>query len=126
MGVWLSLLDNYMEEKFEIENQEIAQLRDKFQTALDNCKVVFEDDVFLDVTRDRPKQGMIHYDLLMGTVGLLDRQLVLDKKEEIKSAYSELCLSDGFRKTLSSGTQKKTSIIRRRKLWGALLDAAIK
>lgn len=124
-SVLSDFLDNYMEEKSQIEGQEISQLRDKFLKALENCKAVFEDNVFLDVTRDRPKQGMLHYDLLMSTVGLLDREVVIDKKEEIKSAYSELCLDDAFRRTLSSGTQKKTAILRRRNLWEPLLNAAI-
>ena len=120
-----NFLDNYMEEKAEVESSEIDRLRIKFLTALDNCKAVFEDDVFVDVTRDRPKQGMIHYDLLMVTVGLLDSQLVLDKKESISSAYKELCASDDYRRTLSSGLQKKSSILRRRRLWRPLLDVAI-
>lgn len=124
-SVLRDFLDNYMEVKSEIEGQEITELRDKFRTALDNCKTIFEEDVFADVTRERPKQGMIHYDLLMLTVGLLDHQLAIDKKEEIKSAYSELCTDDAFRRTLSSGTQKKSSILRRRELWRPLLDAAI-
>ena len=81
--------------------------------------------MFSDVTRDRPKQGMVHYDLLMVTVGLLDEQIILERKEEIKTAYNELCASDEFRRTLSGGLQKKTSILRRRNLWRPLLDDAI-
>ncbi|UIJ40438.1 DUF262 domain-containing protein [Vibrio kanaloae] len=119
-------LDEFMEKNAEINDQEVVLLRDKFQVALNNCKAVFEDDLFIDVTRDRPKQGMIHYDLLMSTVGLLDSQIVLDKKTEIKKAYEILCNSDDFRRTLSGGLQKKTSILRRRNLWGPLLNAAVK
>jgi hypothetical protein len=118
-------LDNYMEEKCEATDQEIDLLRVKFERAMSNCKAVFEENLFSDVTRDRPKQGMVHYDLLMVTVGLLDEQVVLDKKAEILSAYNELCASDEFRRTLSGGLQKKTSILRRRNLWRPLLDAAI-
>lgn len=118
-------LDNYMEENFEATDQEIEQLRVKFERALSNCETVFEDSLFTDVTRDRPKQGMVHYDLLMVTVGLLDKQVVLDKKAEILNAYKILCASDEFRRSLSGGLQKKTSILRRRNLWGPFLDAAI-
>jgi len=124
-GVLKDFLNNYMEQNSEVGVQEIAQLRNKFQTALDNCKVIFEDNVFVDETRERPRQGMVHYDLLMVTVGLLDRQVVEGKKDEIKIAYNELCASDDFRRTLSGGLQKKTSILRRRNLWERLLNVAI-
>jgi hypothetical protein len=124
-GVLKDFLNNYMEQNSEVGVQEIAQLRNKFQTALDNCKVIFEDNVFVDETRERPRQGMVHYDLLMVTVGLLDRQVVEGKKDEIKIAYNELCASDDFRRTLSGGLQKKTSILRRRNLWERFLNVAI-
>jgi uncharacterized protein with ParB-like and HNH nuclease domain len=118
-------LDNYMERKIVATEQEIDQLRTKFQSALNNCKEVFGEDLFLDATRDRPKQGMIHYDLLMVTVGLLDKDQVLANKERIKNAYDRLCTSEEFRRTLSGGLQKKSSILRRRNLWSPLLDDAI-
>ncbi|WP_200392457.1 DUF262 domain-containing protein [Roseibacillus ishigakijimensis] len=119
------LLDKYMERKSEADKEEIGRLRAQFHAALENCKNVFGQDLFLDATRERPRQGMIHYDLLMVTVGLLDKQLALSNKERIKSAYDRLCRSDGFRRTLSGGLQKKTSILRRRSLWKELLDDAI-
>lgn len=118
-------LDSYMERNFEAAAPEIDQLRTKFLGAMRKCKEVFGNDLFLDATRDRPKQGMIHYDLLMVTVGLLDEQLVVANKGKIKSAYDQLCASEDFRRTLSGGLQKKTSILRRRNLWRPLLDGAI-
>ncbi|CAI3797456.1 MULTISPECIES: DUF262 domain-containing protein [unclassified Rheinheimera] len=124
-GVLKDFLHDYMELHAEADEQTIVQLRNRFQTALHNCKLIFEENVFLDTTRDRPKQGMVHYDLLMATVGLLDSQTVENKKIEIKNAYDQLCASDEFRRTLSSGLQKKSSILRRRNLWRPLLDAAI-
>lgn len=119
-------LDSYMEQNFELTVQNIDQLRTKFQSAMKNCKEVFGENLFMDATRDRPRQGMIHYDLLMVTVGLLDEQAVLTNKEKIRNAYNELCARDDFRRTLSGGLQKKTSILRRRNLWRPLLDGAIK
>ena len=119
-------LDNFMELKAEAEKEEIRLLKELFENALDNCKTVFEDDIFADISRERPKQGMVHYDLLMVTVGLLDKDIVDNKKAEIKQAYSQLCSGDDFRRTLSGGLQKKTSILRRRNLWEPLLNAAVK
>ncbi|MGQ9427679.1 DUF262 domain-containing protein [Gilvimarinus sp. F26214L] len=124
-GVLRNFLDEFMEKHAEAGEEEIAQLRDRFQTALGNCRTVFEENLFTDVTRDRPRQGMVHYDLLMVTVGLLDKQVVDNKKDEIRAAYDQLCASDEFRRTLSGGLQNKTSILRRRNLWRPLLDAAI-
>ncbi len=118
-------LNNYMENNMEKTEQDIEELRTKFENALNNCKAVFEENLFVDITRERPKQGMVHYDLLMLTVGLLDTQVVLDNKEEIKDAYYNLCSRDEFRRALSGGLQKKTSILRRRNLWRPLLDDAI-
>lgn len=124
-GVLRDFLDDFMEKHAEAGEEEIAQLRDKFHAALGNCRSVFKENIFTDVTRDRPRQGMVHYDLLMVTVGLLDKQAVDKKKEEIATAYNQLCASDDFRRTLSGGLQNKTSILRRRNLWRPLLDAAI-
>lgn len=118
-------LDGYMEQKLDATEEEINQLRTKFHSAMKNCKEVFAEGLFSDVTRERPKQGMVHYDLLMITVGLMDEQVVLAKKANIKTAYDQLCRSEDFRRTLSGGLQKKTSILRRRNLWRPLLDAAI-
>lgn len=120
-----SFLDDFMEQNSDASKELINELRTKFINALNQCRLVFEDDVFVDTTRERPRQGMIHYDLLMSTVGLLDDAIVESKKDQIKSAYQQLCASDSFRRTLSGGLQKKSSILRRRNLWEPLLNAAI-
>lgn len=118
-------LDDFMEQNVDASLEKIKELRAKFESALDRCLIVFGDDLFFDITRDRPKQGMIHYDLLMSTVGLLDDAIIENKKDRIKSAYTQLCSSDPFRRTLSGGLQKKSSILRRRSLWEPLLNDAI-
>lgn len=118
-------LDDYMEQNADASEETISELRTKFQNALRRCHLVFQDDLFVDSTRERPKQGMLHYDLLMTTVGLLDDEIVENNKEQIKSAYQQLCSSDDFRRSLSGGLQKKSSILRRRRLWKPLLDRAI-
>lgn len=124
-SVLSSYLDEYMEENSLLDAENITSLKDKFTSALKNCKIVFGEDVFTDSTRDRKRQGLVHYDLLMPTVGLLNEESVKSKAKQIKSAYKELCRSDDFRKTLSGGLQKKTSILKRRTLWDGLLRKAI-
>lgn len=118
-------LNDYMEAKCEIEKNEVNSLRSKFLSALNNCVLVFEGDVFTDGTRARRKEGLVYYDLLMPTLGLLDTQIVKAKLATIKQAFNELCISEEFRRTLSGGLQKKSSIMRRRTLWGELLQKAI-
>lgn len=62
----------------------------------------------------------------MCSVGLLDPQLVQEKKDQIKESYKRLFLETDFNSTLSGGLQRKSSILRRRSLWASLLDEAIK
>lgn len=120
-----TFLDEFMALNAEASSELIDEFRVKFKNALARCKDVFEDDLFVDVTRERRRQGMVHYDLLMSTVGLLDDTVIQNKKNNIKSAYDQLCSDAAFRRTLSGGLQKKSSILKRRTLWEPLLNAAI-
>ncbi|MCI2964869.1 MULTISPECIES: DUF262 domain-containing protein [Shewanella] len=124
-GVLRNFLDDFMEHNSDIDEEGVNHLRLKFNNALNNCKTIFEDNLFIDTSRDRQKQGMVHYDLLMATVGLINKEIIDDKRIVIKDAYHELCSSEDFRRTLSGGLQKKTSILRRRSLWEPLLNAAL-
>jgi hypothetical protein len=114
-----------MEKNCMLDSADIDSLKNKFTSALKNCEIVFGNDVFTDSTRDRRRQGLVYYDLLMPTVGLLSEATVNSKAAQIKSAFNELCVSDEFRKTLSGGLQKKSSILKRRELWAPLLLKAI-
>lgn len=119
-------LDNYMEEKSDItRDSEIQSMKEEFNTALDNCSSVFKEDVFKDTTRQRQKQAMVYYDLLMTTVGLISRDLLQQHKDSIRNAFQELCNSSDFRKTLSGGLQNKSSILKRKELWNNLLEPII-
>lgn len=120
-------LDNYMENHVDALPDEIERLRKKFISALSNCKDVFGQNLFVSAAHSTRKrqQGMAYYDLLMTTVGLLDRQIVQEKKDSIRAAYKELCEDNSFKRALSAGLQQKSSILRRRKLWGDLLNVAV-
>lgn len=117
-----AFLDDYMQEKENISVAESRALKKLFKSALDKCVEVFGDTVFCDTTRQRVKQGLVYYDLLMPTVGLLDQDIIDDKAPKIKKAFETLCLSEAFRRTMSGGLQKKTSLLKRRQLWAALLE----
>jgi hypothetical protein len=118
-------LDDYMEKSEDIDDVQIEVLRNMFNIAISNCEQVFGADIFSDITRERSKQGLVYYDLLMPTLGLLDSELVEKRKVQIKQAYNQLLTEPSFKKTLSGGLQKRSSILRRRKLWQPLLEAAL-
>lgn len=120
-----SFLDNYMEAKSALTDEEVDEHRNRFNTALSLCNEVFGDDVFVNPTADRKRKGLVHYDLVMTTVGELDRELAIAKKDEIKQAYKDLCASDNFQRTLSGGLHNKGAIFRRRSEWNQLLQGVI-
>lgn len=117
-------LDDYMEKNAQAGIEKISQLRERFNNAIDVCVKVFKEDVFTNPIAERRRKGLIHYDLLMTTVGLIDSYKAIEKSESIKQAYRELCESDEFKKTKSGGLQNKSSILRRRKEWNSLLKKA--
>lgn len=120
-----TFLDSYMQEKSNIPNIQVRRMRLLFTSALAKCVTVFGDDVFTDTNKRRSKQGLVYYDLLMPTLGVLDQEIVDAKTKEIGLAFRNLCKSEPFRRTMSSGLQKQSSILRRRKLWGDRLTKAI-
>ncbi|MCK0767396.1 DUF262 domain-containing protein [Chromohalobacter canadensis] len=124
-GSLRKFLDDYMEENSENSDQWVDEQRKVFQHALSNCELVFGDDVFTNPAAKKRRKGLVHYDLLMPTAGLLNRDVVENKAENIRNAYEELCRSEDFRRTLSGGLQNKSSIIRRRELWSELLEKAV-
>ncbi|MEE9339028.1 MAG: hypothetical protein V3U87_13195 [Methylococcaceae bacterium] len=66
-----AFLDEYMEKNTDIEAETLQVLRERFNQALTNCQTVFGNEIFTDPTRERAKQGLVYYDLLMPTLGLL-------------------------------------------------------
>jgi len=120
-----AFLDNYMQEKQSISKMQVRKMRTQFTSALEKCVTVFGDDVFTDTNKRRSKEGLVYYDLLMPTLGLLDQKIVDEKADEIGSAFKSLCKSDAFQRTMSQGLQKQSSILRRRKLWEDKLKKAI-
>ena len=118
-------LDNYMQEKRDISNVQYRKMRTLFKSALEKCVAVFGDTVFTDANKKRTKQGLVYYDLLMPTVGMLEQEVIDEKALKIAAAFKSLCKSDLFQRTMSQGLQKQSSILRRRKLWGDKLLKAI-
>lgn len=120
-----SFLDGYMEAKSSLSAEEVEEHRNRFTTALSICNEVFGDEVFVNPVADRRRKGLVHYDLVMTTVGELDREVAIANKDEIKQAYANLCGSENFQRTLSGGLHNKGAIIRRRAEWNQLLQGVL-
>ncbi|MBD2614365.1 MAG: DUF262 domain-containing protein [Nostoc sp. ZfuVER08] len=118
-------LDEYTVSKQSITLEEIEILRNEFNSTIDKCVAIFERDVFIDTTKQKRRQAIVYYDLLMYSFSDIDKEILMKNKDSIQNKFKELCKLDDFQRTLSSGLQNKSSILRRRKLWGDLLEAAI-
>lgn len=110
-------LDEYTKQNQNISEEEVDSLRDIFNQTLNKCLKVFDNHPFVDTTKDRPKQSLVYYDLLMWSFANKEEAYLLDYKEEIQTLFKELCNDPDFIRTLSGGLQQKSSILRRRVLW---------
>jgi hypothetical protein len=119
-------LDEFMELNQTTPAKEIARMEALFRKSLANCLTVFGDKVFRNTAKKRTRQSIVYYDLLMHTLGSLSDNLVLRKKTNIQRAFTKLCNSAAFKRTLSGGLQNKTFIEKRRTIWMSLLQDAIK
>jgi hypothetical protein len=120
-------LDKFMEKSLTFDAPRIEVLRQEFDASLSACQIVFnEDEIFSDISKGRNRQGIVYYDLLMNSLGEIDTKVLQDKREQIRSAFFDLCQSPDFKRLIAGGVQRKASISRRNKLWGDRLKAAIR
>ncbi len=124
-GSFKEFLDNFMEKNANINEDKINEFRLRFNRALKNCKKVFGDEAFINPLVGKKRKGLVHYDLVMTTVGELPEETIEKYAEKLKAAYRKLCDSDEFKKNLSGGLQDKSRILRRRMKWDELLEAVI-
>lgn len=110
-------LDAYMHENARISTATVENLREQFIQTLGICKQVFGESMFTDTTKDRHKQSIVHYDLLMHSFAGITNSEINGKEAAIVAAFESLCRDPGFQATLSGGIQNKTSILRRRDFW---------
>jgi hypothetical protein len=119
-------LDRFMEKSRKFDEMRIDDLRKDFQNSLTACQMLFEEDeIFADISRGRKRQGVVYYDLLMGSLGNIDGATIRAKRDEIRKVFAELCTSPEFRRLTAGGLQRKTSIARRNKLWDQKLQAVL-
>jgi hypothetical protein len=125
-GILSKYLDDFMWAHAAANSATCAEFEAQFTKSLDNCIAVFGDQVFVDTTKERPRQSMVYYDLLMPSLGAMSQQDLAANKKKIKTAFGALCKSASFQKTLSGGLQNKSSILKRREIWRNLLEKHLK
>ncbi|MEZ8449092.1 DUF262 domain-containing protein [Vibrio splendidus] len=115
-------LDSYMKDNQNKSDDEIQALNDLFKTTLDTCYGVFGDETFIDVTKSRPKQSLVHYDLLMKDFSKRDHETLINNKDRVKELFVEFCSDARVKRTMGGGTLLKSKIIAREKVWNELMD----
>lgn len=110
-------LDKYMENNQNISDEEIKEKETHFTETIEKCRLVFDDNVFIDTTKGKPKESFVYYDLLMWSFTSFPKILLENNKDEIKKIFIEYCQDEELRKTVSGGTLNKSKILKRRKLW---------
>lgn len=120
-GSLSKFLDSYMLANSQLDEEAITKLKENFEGTLDVCQKIFGDTAFMDTTKNRPRQSIVHYDLLMNSFASIAKTKLTAKKNKIAEAFKQLCLDPAFQATLSGGIQKSSSILKRRELWAAKL-----
>jgi hypothetical protein len=110
-------LDKFSRINQQLEPENIAELRNLFNETLEKCMIVFDGNPFIDLTKQKAKQSLVYYDLIMWSLKDYSLQYLTENKIQIKSLFEELCNDINFTKTLSGGLQQKSSINRRRTIW---------
>lgn len=110
-------LDKYTALNQVIDDTVISNLRNEFTDTLNKCLFVFDNVPFVNTAKDKQRQGLVYYDLLMWDFRNRNLKFLTVNKSLIVKKFDELCLDTNFNKTLSGGLQSKTSILKRRNLW---------
>ena len=110
-------LDKFMREHQNIDESKTEEFRKLFNQTLEKCLFVFGEEAFIDTNKERPKQSMVYYDLLMWSFSNKDKKFLEENKDQIKLKFKEMCLDPSFQKTLSGGLQYRSSILKRREIW---------
>jgi len=114
-------LDSYMRENAKASEEKLKKLEVSFVKTLGLCQQIFGETVFADTTKEKPRQSIVHYDLLMNSLFRYTKSKIRGKEAKIQEAFEKLCKNSEFQRTLSGGIQNKGSILKRRELWEKLL-----
>jgi len=110
-------LDKYIDANQIADAETISALRTDFISTLKKCLFVFDNNPFINTAKERQRQGLVYYDLLMWDFRNRTMEFLTTNKDAIVAKFNDLCLDLNFDKTLSGGLQSKSAILKRRKLW---------
>lgn len=110
-------LDKYAEVNQNADETTISALRIDFNTTLNKCLFVFDNNPFVDTTKQKQRQSLVYYDLIMWSFRNRTQEFLTANKPAIVAKFNELCNDVSFTKTLSGGLQLKSSILKRRAIW---------
>lgn len=121
-----SFLDGFMRKAASFDQVKIVELRQSFDKSLAACLTIFDEgEVFSNISKSRNRQGVVYYDLLMGSLGQIDHEVLQEKRLLIRQAFSDLVNSADFKKLTIGGIQRKSSINRRNLEWSNKLQEAL-
>ncbi len=115
-------LDIFMIKNQNIDELEINELKKLFLNTLNKCLIVFWNNVFINPSKERKKQSIVYYDLLMHSFANIEESKLEKKKDLIRENFLEMCKKEEFTKTLSWWTQQKSQILKRRSIRKSYLD----
>jgi hypothetical protein len=115
-------MDRYMYNNQNLDQTKISELKELFITTLDKCIRVFGESAFTDTNKEKPRQGLVYYDLLMYSFKDKSDEFLELNKIKIQNLFKELCAEPDFAKSLAGGLSNKSSILKRRDLWATKLS----
>lgn len=119
-------LDKYMSDNRHVNTQHLKYLKSLFEKHINACLIIFDkDEVFSDIGKSRQRQGVIYYDLLMGSLGRYSPDILKAKRNEIRLAFENMCKTDEFKRFSAGGLQRKSTVSQRNKLWELRLQEAL-
>ena len=110
-------LDKYMKSQISATEDAILELENLFNETLSKCTNTFGDVAFTNPNKQQPRQSVALYDLLMWSMANENIEFLEANKDLILQAFSELCETPEFNRTMAGGLQQKSSILARRTLW---------
>jgi hypothetical protein len=88
-----------MERSLKFDSDRINQMREEFDRSLRACALIFdEEEIFSDISKGRNRQGIVYYDLLMGSLGEVSPSILKRKRASIRNAFIALCKSADFKR----------------------------
>src|SRR5690606_24447669 len=94
-------LDKYIRENQNIDSENIQNHKKLFESTLEKCMVVFDNNPFIDLTKTKAKQSLVYYDLLMWSFKDYEMEFLTNNKPQIQNLFQQLCNDEAFIKTLS-------------------------